>query len=201
MLKPISHPKPVIKAPKSGEFDIVMRREGDMDIPIMHSLEYHSALADDVTNYVMQQTKGDQVTFKCVIPKAGTYSLNMTAEIDGQKLALYQYVIKADYCKKDARPFPASVSNHGIDGVELIEPQSGVLLEDTKVKFKVKVPGAEKVWVKDTDLKGKKDVWSGDVTTGEAGNNISISTITEKHPDGVELFTFQVSINHYLVYM
>ena len=119
----------------------------DPDIPLRMSAQLLLASNDrndDMSEYVLQQTEGNSVTFVVVIPKPGFYRFQIFAlgrdEERDTLPGVYNYLVQANSGSKKAKPYPVQ---YGIwkKGGHLIKPLERDFHQKShkKVDFRLKV--------------------------------------------------------------
>lgn len=201
---PVSHKHPVIDDITDGKVTIIMETQNCENIVfntcLRHQLEEDKT--EEYTEYVIVHRTPDTLKYHIRFPKSGFYSLNihyrrMDSKSDRHQFG-FAYLIYVLSPMRDCVPFPA-LSMDWQDEYELMQPQDGILQANTTTEFKVRVKDAKAVWVHSTvndneqHLKPHgKDVWGGDVKTGNANADLSLYSKTSLDDIRVLLATYKV---------
>ncbi|TRY60405.1 hypothetical protein DNTS_026832 [Danionella cerebrum] len=162
----------------------------------MHTVLYGEPQGEGhfpLSRYVLLTFTDAKVTISVCTPGAGVYRLGLY----GRKASQQDYKPLCDFIVRSENsgdPFPCVYSAWG-RGCVLLEPRSGVLVSQTSVSFRVRVPGAQRVCVVGgtrTDLKmNKSRVWEGEAVTGDA-TQLKLAAVVKDCNDMHVLMTFDV---------
>ncbi|CAH1802903.1 unnamed protein product [Owenia fusiformis] len=176
---------PIIQVPHIGEAHVSFGLSKPMDV--VTELTFHGnndAPAESLNQFVFHESTMDDLTIDGILPYQGQYHLCVYAKeasSDDGFPRVYSCIIQADIPKLNAVPFPKCLPGWSTD-CELLEPRTGLLPSNERVHFAVRVSnttdvvvvGARNEWKHLT--KGDDGIWSGELTTGEAGTTLKLSS-------------------------
>ncbi len=191
-LIPLSHKCPIIDVGEEGEVAITFQNPAA--VTTVHCLELFSKnKLTEQENSVLRQSNGDKLTFEIRFQMKGTYRFEVYAknandsEANSSHSHAYTYVINVASGMPSWSPFPQQFSPN----CKLHEPKSGILSNNQNVRFAATIPNAFDVAVIGpngwTHLQcDDVGVWSGQINTGEAENQLRLSAQLEQ---GVNSYT------------
>ncbi|KAI0219009.1 hypothetical protein LSAT2_029350 [Lamellibrachia satsuma] len=199
----VSHPTCFIEAPSTGELEMTFKADPCVMTTelILQTPDTHQIVQDHVLHW--QRSTGD-ISLVARFPEPGLYALKLFAksqDAEGSSMPnVYNYVVTVSSPKEDCLPFPEAYSKwKNLMDKKIIEPRNGMLPPHQSVKFVARIPTAVKVatiaksgWTYLT--KEEDDIWSGDVETGDGGNEIKLSALFEEGSNTYSmLLTYMVS--------
>ncbi|MBN3325867.1 KY peptidase, partial [Atractosteus spatula] len=166
-----SHTGAIINT-QQGKCNITFHNSRDLELHAVLVKEPLKTSGHPLSRHVLFTQTDCKVTVSVSLPEAGTYKLGLYAKTDsGQDFShLCDYVLR---CTSENRwpPFPSTYSAWR-KGCVLFEPRAGMLEPLSRVRFRVRCPGAHSICVvgeSQTDLQlNKSRVWEGEVFTGSA---------------------------------
>ncbi|XP_062431008.1 kyphoscoliosis peptidase-like isoform X2 [Rhea pennata] len=192
-----SHSAPIITT-KIGKCNITFHTRADVEV--MASLHKDKVISAKypLERYVLVTHLKTKVSVCILLPESGIYKVGLFGRSkDGKDFVhICDYIIR---CFSDPSwpPFPKVYSLWG-RGCILLEPRTGVLQEQSWVRFRLKVPkacsavviGQEKVVLRLTP----NMVWEGDVFTGSAGTQVKLAAKFSQHCPSLEvILAFEVA--------
>ena len=112
-LYPVSHKDATIEA-EDGTVQI--RLKADRNVDLVHELHSNCKSKEDLQNYVVHHTDGDDIILNVKLPESGEYALNLYAKdtgTDGTLPNVCSYLVTSDQPAFDTTPFP-SVSDGSV---------------------------------------------------------------------------------------
>ncbi|NXD83111.1 KY peptidase, partial [Halcyon senegalensis] len=173
-----SHPAPIITT-KLGKCNITFHAPADVEVTASLSKDKVVGAKYPLERYVLVTHLRTKVSVCVVLPESGIYKVGLYGRRKDQEdfVHICDYVIRcfSDPCWP---PFPR-VYSLWRRGCVLLEPRTGMLQEQSWVRFRVKVPkayqavvlGQEKTVLQQTP----KAVWEGDVFTGAVGTQVKLA--------------------------
>lgn len=137
-----------------------------------------------------------KVTVSVSLPDAGLYRLGLYARTSpgGDFSPMCDFVLR-NSCDRPGPPFPC-VYSAWRKGCVLFEPRGGVLEPLSWVRFRVRIPGAQRVSVVGdtrTDLKlNKSRVWEGEAFSGSGVQQLKLAASSGGSSDMEVLMTFDI---------
>ncbi|KAG5264078.1 hypothetical protein AALO_G00271880 [Alosa alosa] len=171
----------------------LVTQQGKCNITFNNSqdLELHAVLAKDhrkrpgypLSRHVFFTHNGSKVTISVALPEPGVYKLSLYGKA-GTSAANQDFNLLCDFVLRSSSetswpPFPCGYTAWQRGSV-LFEPRSGLLEPGTWVRFRVRVPGAQRVSVQGeqrVELQlNKSRVWEGEVFTGNSATQLKLAT-------------------------
>ncbi|NXG27479.1 KY peptidase, partial [Dromaius novaehollandiae] len=191
-----SHSAPIITT-KLGKCNITFHTRADIEVTASLSKDKVTSAKYPLERYLLVTHLKTKVSVCIVLPESGIYKVGLFGRSkDGKDFVhICDYIIR---CFSDPSwpPFPKVYSLWG-RGCILLEPRTGVLQEQSWVRFRIKVPkaystvviGQEKVVLQLTP----NMVWEGDVFTGSAGTQVKLAAKFSQHCPSLEvILAFEV---------
>ncbi|KAM9027432.1 kyphoscoliosis peptidase-like [Ara ararauna] len=191
-----SHSAPIITT-KVGKCNITFHTTTDVKVAASLSKDKVISTKYPLERYVLVTHLRTKVSVCVMLPESGIYKVGLYGRSKDHKdfVHICDYIIR---CFSDPSwpPFPR-VYSLWRTGCVLLEPRTGVLQEETWVRFRVKVPKANQTVVlgqEKTVLQQTTNmVWEGDVFTGAAGTQIKLAAKFNQHCSSLEvLLVFEV---------
>nr|XP_015195412.1 PREDICTED: kyphoscoliosis peptidase-like isoform X1 [Lepisosteus oculatus] len=166
-----SHTGAIINT-QQGKCNITFHNSRDLELHAVLVKEPLKTSGHPLSRHVLFTQTDCKVTVSVSLPEAGIYKLGLYAKTDSSQdfSHLCDYVLR---CTSENRwpPFPSTYSAWR-KGCVLFEPRAGMLEPLSRVRFRVRCPGAHSICVvgeSQTDLQlNKSRVWEGEVFTGSA---------------------------------
>ncbi|XP_063192060.1 kyphoscoliosis peptidase-like isoform X2 [Chroicocephalus ridibundus] len=191
-----SHSSPIINT-KLGKCNITFHTPTDIEVTASLSKDKVMNAKYPLERYVLVTHLRTKVSVCVVLPESGIYKVGLFGRSKDHKdfAHICDYVIR---CFSDPSwpPFPR-VYSLWRRGCVLLEPRTGVLQEQSWVRFRIKVPkayqavvlGQEKTVLQQTP----NMVWEGDVFTGAAGTQVKLAAKFNQHCSSLEvILAFEV---------
>lgn len=186
---------------------IVSTQQGKCNITFHNQRDYelHTILSQDkkttnlpLSRYLFSTYTDSKVTVSVSLPEIGVYRLGIYARTTpGADFDPMCDFVLRNICDQAGLPFPC-VYSAWRKGCVLFEPRSGQLEAETWVRFRVRVPGAQRVSVMGetrTDLKlNKSRVWEGDVFTGSVIQQLKMAAATGESSDMEVMMVFDIKM-------
>nr|XP_057933736.1 kyphoscoliosis peptidase isoform X2 [Doryrhamphus excisus] len=194
-LSKFSHTTPVVSTPQ-GKCNITFHNQRDLELHPVISRADNKAAAFPLTRHLFCTYTDSKVTVSISLPEAGMYRLGLYARTSssGDFDPMCDFVLK-NTCDQAGLPFPC-VYAAWRKGCVLFEPRVGLLEPATCVRFRVRIPGAQRVCVVGegrTDLKlNKSRVWEGEVFSGEGVPQLKLAASSGESSDLSVLLTFDI---------
>ncbi|NXJ85904.1 KY peptidase, partial [Trogon melanurus] len=191
-----SHSAPVITT-KLGKCNITFHAPTDVEVTASLSKDKIISTKNPLERYVLVTHLRAKVSICVVLPESGVYKVGLFGRSQDHKdfVHICDYVLR---CFSDPSwpPFPR-VYSLWRRGCVLLEPRSGMLQEQSWVRFRVKVPKAYQAVVlghEKTELqKTLNAVWEGDVFTGAVGTQVKLAAKFSQHCSSLEvILAFEV---------
>lgn len=179
---------------QQGKCNITFQNQQDLDLHAVLNKEQSPAPA--LARQLFCTHTDSKVTVSVSLPGAGIYRLGLYARLmpGGDFDPMCDFVVK-NSCARPGPPFPAVYSAWG-KGCVLFEPREGLLGPQTWVRFRMRVPGAQRVsviGVNRTELKmNKSRVWEGEVFSGDSPGRIKVAAALGGSADMSVLLTFDI---------
>ncbi|KAL0175585.1 hypothetical protein M9458_027915 [Cirrhinus mrigala] len=183
---------------QQGKCNITFQNPHDIDLLCNLTKEQCDQPASQTTlsNHVLFTHNGSKVTMSISLPESGVYRLTLF----GKMPFTQEFPLLCDYILKNTSankwpPFPY-IYKDWKKGCVLYEPQVGQLVASSWVKFRVHVPGAQRVRVRgdeSVDLQlSESGVWEGKAFTGR-GPQLELAATLNETPNMINtLMTFSV---------
>lgn len=190
-----SHTAAVVNT-QQGKCNITFHNQRDLELHSVLSKEEHQTAAFPLSRHLFCTYTDTKVTVSITLPDAGVYRLGLYARISpgGDFNPMCDFVLR-NSCNQPGPPFPC-VYSAWRKGCVLFEPRVGLLEALSWVRFRVRVPGAQRVSVVGetrTDLKmNKSRVWEGEVHSGAGVQQLKLAASLEESSDMTVLMTFDV---------
>ncbi|XP_042356405.1 uncharacterized protein ky [Plectropomus leopardus] len=195
-LSKFSHTSALVST-QQGKCNITFHNQRDLELHTMLSKEENKAAAIPLSRHIFCTYTDSKVTVSASLPDAGVYRLGLYAKITpgGDFNPMCDFVLR-NSCDQPGPPFPC-VYSAWRKGCVLFEPRVGLLEPLSWVRFRVRVPGAQRVSVMGetrTDLKlNKSRVWEGEVFSGNGLKVLKLAAATSgESTDMAVLMTFDI---------
>lgn len=181
---------------QQGKCNITFHNQRDLELHTVLSREEIKTAALPLSRHLFCTYTDSKVTVSASLPDAGVYRLGVYARTapGGDFNPMCDFVLR-NSCDQPGPPFPC-VYSAWRKGCVLFEPRMGLLEPDSWVRFRVRVPGAQRVSVvgdTQTDLKlNKSRVWEGEVFSGDGGQQMKLAASSGETSDMAVLMTFDV---------
>lgn len=168
-LSKFSHATAVVST-QQGKCNVTFHNQRDLELHTVLGREENQAAALPLSRHLFCTYTESKVTVSVSLPGAGVYRLGLYARITpgGDFNPMCDFVLR-NTCIQPGPPFPC-VYSAWRKGCVLFEPRTGLLEPLSWTRFRVRVPGAQRVCVLGetlTDLKmNKSRVWEGEVCSG-----------------------------------
>ncbi|NXP47239.1 KY peptidase, partial [Heliornis fulica] len=191
-----SHPVPIITT-KLGKCNITFNTPDDVEVTATLSKDKVTSTEYPLERYVLVTHLRTKVSICIVLPESGVYKVGLFGRTKDHEdfVHICDYIIR---CFSDPSwpPFPR-VYSLWRRGCVLLEPRSGVLREQSWVRFRIKVLKAYQVVVlgqeKTVLQQTPNAVWEGDVFTGAAGMQVKLAAKFSQHVSSLEvILVFEV---------
>uniref|UniRef100_A0A3B3ZBE3 Transglutaminase-like domain-containing protein n=1 Tax=Periophthalmus magnuspinnatus TaxID=409849 RepID=A0A3B3ZBE3_9GOBI len=186
---------------------ILSTQQGKCNITFhnQHDLELHTVLSRDeiakqstlpLSRYLFCTYTDSKVTVSASLPEKGVYRLGLYARTTpGDSFNPMCDFVLRNTCDQQGAPFPC-VYSAWRKGCVLFEPRMGLLEPESWVRFRVRVPGGQRVCVVGetrTDLKlNKSRVWEGDVFTGGGVSQLKLAAASGESEEMAVMMTFDI---------
>ncbi|KAL8206551.1 UNVERIFIED_CONTAM: hypothetical protein K2H54_008842 [Gekko kuhli] len=173
-----SHTTPVINT-KQGRCNITFHTQPGLEVAATLGKDGRATKIYSMERYVLVTHLENKVSVSVLLPESGVYRVSLY----GRKASGEEFVHVCDYvvrCFASPQwlPFPR-VYSLWARGCVLLQPRTGILEEESRVRFRVKMPKVYSALVvghSRTQLKlGQNKVWEGDVSTGPAGTMLKVA--------------------------
>ncbi|KAM6912821.1 kyphoscoliosis peptidase [Xenentodon cancila] len=194
-LSRFSHNAAIVRT-QQGKCNITFHNQRELELHCMLSKEESDTPVVPLSRHLFCTYTDSKVTVSTSLPEAGVYRLGLYARIvpDGDFSPMCDFVLR-NSCPMFGPPFPC-VFSAWKKGCVLFEPRAGLLESLSRVQFRVRVPGAQRVSVVGetrTDLKlNKSRVWEGVVFTGNGLRELKLSACFEKSSDMAVLMSYDI---------
>ncbi|XP_054653348.1 kyphoscoliosis peptidase [Dunckerocampus dactyliophorus] len=194
-LSKFSHTTPVVSTPQ-GKCNITFHNQRDLELHPVISRADNKAAAFPLTRHLFCTYTDSKVTVSVSLPDTGMYRLGLYARTSssGDFDPMCDFVLR-NSCDQAGLPFPC-VYAAWRKGCVLFEPRVGLLESATWVRFRVRIPGAQRVCVVGegrTDLKlNKSRVWEGEVFSGEGVPQLKLAASSGDSSDLSVFMTFDI---------
>ncbi|XP_071381855.1 kyphoscoliosis peptidase [Centroberyx affinis] len=193
-LSKFSHTAALVST-QQGKCNITFHNQRDLELHTVLSREESKTTTRPLARHLFCTYTDSKVTVSASLPDAGVYRLGLYARIapGGDFNPMCDFVLR-NSCDQPGPPFPCAYSAWG-KGCVLFEPRVGLLEPLCWVRFRVRVPGAQKVSVVGetrTDLKlNKSRVWEGEVFTGSL-QQLKLAAASGESGDMAVMMTFDI---------
>ncbi|KAG2465428.1 kyphoscoliosis peptidase [Polypterus senegalus] len=173
-----SHSGPIIST-QQGKCNITFHIPQNVELTAVLAKEQMHNNKQTLNRYVLLTYTDSKITVSVSLPQAGIYRLGLFAKTSSIKdfSHVCDYVLKCS-SEQPGTPFPSTFSAWK-KGCVLFEPRSGTLEPHSWVRFRIRVPGAQKVCVVGetrTELQlNKSRVWEGEIFTGGASSELKLA--------------------------
>ncbi|XP_020499018.2 kyphoscoliosis peptidase [Labrus bergylta] len=188
-----SHTTAVLST-QQGKCNITFHNQRDLELHTVLSREEEKTLT--LSRHLFCTYTDTKVTVSVSLPDAGVYRLGLYARIapGGDFNPMCDFVLR-NSCDQPCPPFPC-VFSAWRKGCVLFEPRVGLLEPLSWVRFRVRVPGVQRVSVVGetrTDLKlNKSRVWEGEVFSGNGLQQLKLAAALGESSDMAVLMTFDI---------
>ena len=140
---------------------------------------YFSDSSDELSNYTMAYThKNGMLHIEARMPSTGFYKLSVRAKRLGTETTtvwnVIESLIECTATNENLCPFPKYYSKALLENCMILEPLKRDLPANTIQRFRVFAPGQEIVMVDNTKLKGRGDLFEGEVKCPKAGAKVAV---------------------------
>ncbi|KAF7252727.1 Kyphoscoliosis peptidase [Varanus komodoensis] len=191
-----SHTAPIINSPE-GRCNITFHTPPDFEVLATLGKDKITNQGYPVERYLLVTHLQKKVSVSVLLPESGLYRVGLY----GRDTAGKEFTHICDYvvrCFTDPQwlPFPR-VYSLWRRGCVLLQPKTGVLQENSWVRFRIKMPmafSAHVVGQTRMELKlGKNKVWEGEVHTGPAGTRLKVAVkLSRESPSMDVVLAFDV---------
>ncbi|KAK5857782.1 hypothetical protein PBY51_011002 [Eleginops maclovinus] len=194
-LSKFSHTTALVST-QQGKCNITFHNQRDLELHTVLSREENQTEAIPLSRHVFCTYTDSKVTVSASLPDAGVYRLGLYAKITpgGDFSPMCDFVLR-NSCVQPRPPFPC-VYSAWRKGCVLFEPRVGLLEPATWVRFRVRVPGAQRVSMMGetrTDLKmNKSRVWEGEVFSGNGLQPLKLAASSGESTDMAVLMIFDI---------
>ncbi|XP_023143463.1 kyphoscoliosis peptidase [Amphiprion ocellaris] len=194
-LSKFSHTAAVVST-QQGKCNITFYNQRDLELHSVLSREGNKTAAFPLSRHLFCTYTDSKVTVSVSLPDAGAYRLGLYARITpaGDFNPMCDFVLR-NSCDQPGLPFPC-VYSAWRKGCVLFEPRAGLLEPLSWVRFRVRVPGAQRVCVVGearTDLKmNKSRVWEAEVFSGNGLQQLKLAASFGESSDMDVLMTFDI---------
>lgn len=190
-----SHSTGVVST-QQGKCNITFHNQQDLELHAVLSGDQTKTAAVPLSRHLFCTYTDSKVTVSASLPWAGVYRLGVYARTaPGRDFDPMCDFVLRNSCDGAGPPFPC-VYSAWRKGYVLFEPRVGVLEPDAWVRFRVRVPGAQRVSVvgsSQTDLKlNKSRVWEGEVFSGNGIQQMKLAATSGDTSDMAVLMTFDI---------
>ncbi|NXV82204.1 KY peptidase, partial [Atlantisia rogersi] len=191
-----SHSAPIITT-KLGKCNITFNIPDDVEVTATLSKDKVTSAKYPLERYVLVTHLRTKVSICIVLPESGIYKVGLFGRNKDHKdfVHICDYIIRC-FSNPSWPPFPR-VYSLWRRGCVLLEPRTGVLQEQSRVRFRIKVLKAYQVVVlgqeKTVLQQTLKAVWEGDVFTRAAGTQIKLAAKFSQQSSSLEvILAFEV---------
>lgn len=194
-LSKFSHTAALVGTPQ-GKCNITFYNQRDLELHTVLSREEGQTAAIPLSRHLFCAFTETKVTVSVSLPGAGLYRLGLYARLSpgGDFKPMCDFILR-NRCIEPGPPFPC-VYSAWRKGCVLFEPRVGLLEPQSWIRFRVRVPGAQRVSVigeTRTDLKvNKSRVWEGEVCSGDGPQELKLAASTGESSDMAVLMTFEI---------
>ncbi|XP_041810362.1 kyphoscoliosis peptidase [Chelmon rostratus] len=194
-LSKFSHTTPLVTT-QQGKCNITFHNQRDLELHTVLSREESRTAAIPLSRHLFCTYTDSKVTVSVSLPDPGVYRLGLYARLTpgGDFNPMCDFVLR-NSCDQPGPPFPC-VYSAWRKGCVLFEPRVGLLEPLSWVRFRVRVPGAQRVSVVGetrTDLKlNKSRVWEGEVSSGNGLRQLKLAAASGDSGDMAVLMTFDI---------
>ncbi|KAM4625252.1 kyphoscoliosis peptidase [Polymixia lowei] len=194
-LSKFSHTGALLSTPQ-GKCNITFHNQRDLDLHVMLGREETKTATRPLSRHVFCTYTDSKVTVSVSLPDAGVYRLGLYARTSpgGDFNPMCDFVLR-NSCEQPGPLFPCAYAAWG-KGCVLFEPRVGLLEPLSWVRFRVRVPGAQRVSVvgeAQTELKlNKSRVWEAEVFTGSSLQQLKLATASGESSDMAVMMTFDI---------
>ncbi|XP_061438940.1 uncharacterized protein LOC133363690 [Rhineura floridana] len=173
-----SHTNPIINT-KKGRCTITFHTQPGFEVTATLSKDKITNNTYPMERYVLVTHLENKVSVSILIPESGVYKVSLYGRDTESKEFTHvcDYVVRC-FASLQWLPFPRAYSLWR-RGCVLLQPRTGVLQEESWVRFRIRMPGAYSAHVvghSRMELKlGQSKVWEGDVYTGLAGTTLKVA--------------------------
>lgn len=181
---------------QQGKCNITFHNQRDLELHTVLGREENKTAAIPLSRHLFCTYTETKVTVSVSLPGAGVYRLGLYAKITpgGDFNPMCDFILR-NTCIQPGPPFPC-VYSAWRKGCVLFEPRVGLLEPLSWIRFRVRVPGAQRVSVVGetrTDLKmNKSRVWEGEVFSGNGLQELKLAASSGESSDMAVLMTFDI---------
>ncbi|XP_067389708.1 kyphoscoliosis peptidase-like [Emydura macquarii macquarii] len=173
-----SHPAPIINT-NQGKCNITFSTPSDTEVAAILSKDKVTSTKYPLERYTLLTHLGNKVSACILLPESGLYKVGLFSKNKEHRdfAHVCDYVIR---CFSEPRwlPFPRVYSTWR-RGCVLLQPRTGVLREQSWMRFRVKMPKTYRALVVGqarTELQlTRNKIWEGEVYTGLAGTVLKLA--------------------------
>ncbi|KAM7376358.1 hypothetical protein PAMP_006099 [Pampus punctatissimus] len=194
-LSKFSHTTALVST-QQGKCNITFHNQRDLELHSVISREENKTAAIPLSRHLFCTYTDSKVTVSVSLPDAGVYRLGLYAKTTpgGNFNPMCDFVLR-NSCDQPGLPFPC-VYSAWRKGCVLFEPRVGLLEPLSWIRFRVRIPGAQKVSMvgeTQTDLKmNKSRVWEGEVFSGNGLRQLKLAASSGESSDMAVLMTFDI---------
>lgn len=167
---------------QQGKCNITFHNSQELELHAVLAKEHRKRPAYPLSRHVFFTHNGSKVTVSVALPEPGIYKLSLygkpASSAPNQDFSLLCDFVLRNSSETSWSPFPC-VYTAWQKGYVLFEPRSGLLEPGTWVRFRVRVPGAQRVTVQGeqrTELQlNNSRVWEGEVFTGNSAPQLKLA--------------------------
>lgn len=183
-----SHTTPIINT-KQGRCNITFHTQPGLEVTATLGKEGKATKIYAIERYVLVTHLENKVSVSVLLPESGLYRVSLYGrKANGEEFVhVCDYVVRC-FANPEWLPFPR-VYSLWARGCVLLQPRTGILEEESRVRFRVKMPKVYSTFVlghSRTPLKrGQNKVWEGDVFTGPAGTTLKV--VVKFSPESISM--------------
>lgn len=167
---------------QQGKCNITFHNSQDLELHAVLAKEHRKQPGYPLSRHLFFTHNGSKVTISIALPEAGIYKLSLYGK-PAFSAAKQDFNLLCDFVLRNNSetswpPFPCGYTAWE-RGYVLFEPRSGLLEPGTWVRFRVRVPGAQRLSVQGeqrTELQlNNSRVWEGEVFTGNSTPQLKLA--------------------------
>ncbi|KAM4621911.1 lim and transglutaminase domain protein ltd-1-like [Polymixia lowei] len=174
-----SHPGAIVST-QLGKYNITFQNQQDLEIHAVLSKDQRKTPGYPLSRHIFFTYNGNKVAISVVLPEAGVYKLRLYAKFPNHQdfSPMCDFVLKTT-SQASLPPFPCAYTAWH-KGFVLFEPRTGLLEPMSWVRFRVRVPGAQRVSILGEQLidlrLNQSRVWEGEVFIGANVKQLKLAT-------------------------
>ncbi|NXA49900.1 KY peptidase, partial [Nothocercus julius] len=191
-----SHSAPIITT-KLGKCNITFHTCAGIDVTASLSKDKVTSAKYPLERYLLVTQLKTKVSVCIALPESGVYKVGLFGRSKDSKdfVHICDYIIRC-FSEPGWPPFPRVYCPWG-KGCVLLEPRTGVLQEQSRARFRAKVPNAYSVVVigpeKVALQLSPNMVWEGDALAGSAGTQVKLAArFSQRCPSLEVMLAFEV---------